>query len=272
VNWRWTRWANWISLFPICIGYPDKVAVTKSSTSRCFIPFTGSWLTPSPSQTCFGPQFGNTAEIRQKPSSADSDKELESQATKNLIKRLGPRARAQLRAEKIRVQFSEQTERAGLQALGRNIEYDVVSSPLSHNYRSSRKEVCYYDPISRNFHFRGEIYNIQDAAGVIFKLLFEQSEQRCASSKKTEQNFTERPLIPTIWFFRNIHFPNLDTQHSYIRKALDPIFFVLHLFIEIRLLVFTYWNSTIQLSLLTQKIWSLFDQIERLPPLARIII
>lgn len=104
--------------------------------------------------------------------------ESERQITKHMKKRLEPTGRALLRDWKLRNRFNEQTEQAWLHRLEEDSECHVLGSPLGHGYPPRHKEVCYYDPISRNFHFKGETHNIQDAAAVIFKLLsFARDEQ-----------------------------------------------------------------------------------------------
>jgi hypothetical protein len=100
-------------------------------------------------------------------------KESENQITKNMKKRLKLSGRAILKNWKLSDRFNEQTEQSWIQSLEQDGECYVLGSPFSlpSGYPSLNREFCYYDPISRNFHFKGEIHNIQDAAAEIFKLL-----------------------------------------------------------------------------------------------------
>lgn len=131
----------------------------------------------------------------------DLSKNAKNQIAKSMKKKLKPVGRALLRNWKLRERFNEQTEQAWLRSLERDGECHVLGSPLQSGYLSPDKEVCYYDPMSRNFHFKGETYNIQDAAAVIFGLLsFARDEQRKqrASAKRAESFYSGSSMHTTM--------------------------------------------------------------------------
>jgi hypothetical protein len=119
------------------------------------------------------------------------------QITKDIKKRLPPAGRALLRDWTLRGWFNERTEQSWLQSLDQDGECYVLGSPLLPGYPSPHEDACYYDPISRNFHFKGETHNIQDIAAVIFMLLSiardEQRKQR-ASLRRAEPVYS-RPCL-----------------------------------------------------------------------------
>jgi hypothetical protein len=95
----------------------------------------------------------------------------EAQITRNIKKRLGTGSRDPLKDRKLRDHFNNHMEQFGPRSVEEVSEYVIIVSPLSPDYPSVDKKLCYYDPISRNFHFRGDTYNIQETAAVIFRLL-----------------------------------------------------------------------------------------------------
>jgi hypothetical protein len=115
------------------------------------------------------PTGKNSRDIDNKRLAKESGKQI----TKNMQKRLKLSGSAILKNWKLSDRFNEQTEQSWIQSLEQDGECYVLGSPLSlpSGYPSLNREFCYYDPISRNFHFKGGIHNIQDAAAEIFKLL-----------------------------------------------------------------------------------------------------
>ena len=95
----------------------------------------------------------------------------EAQITKNIKKRLGTGSRDLLKDRKLRDHFNEYTDQYGLRSFEEVSECIIIVSPISPDHPSVEKTLCYYDPISRNFHFCGDTYNIQETAAVIFMLL-----------------------------------------------------------------------------------------------------
>jgi len=96
----------------------------------------------------------------------------------NIKERLGHDGRQLLMDKTLRNHFEEHLERFELTSIESVGRFNLNGFPVFVAYSLFDRKICHYDPISRNFHFNGKTYNIQEAAAVIFKLLSYACEKR----------------------------------------------------------------------------------------------
>ena len=102
----------------------------------------------------------------------------ENRITRNIKKRLGLDGSQLLMDRTLRNHFEEHMERFELTSIESVGKFSLNGFPVFVAYSLCDRKICHYDPISRNFHFNGKAYNIQEAASVIFKLLSYACEER----------------------------------------------------------------------------------------------